>query len=644
MANGKTETLGRFVISDRIAAGGMASVYVANAPVGDRLSDVPLALKVLHDHLAERSDFVRMFYDEGRIASRMAHPAVVKVFEVGEAEGRHYIAMERVEGYNLAQILSAHRRAGKNVGKAAVFSILRQSLGALAYVHAFSDKRGRKMGIVHRDISPQNLLIGRDEKVRITDFGIARGGHRAEHTATGTIKGKLHYMAPEQAAGGRVDARADLYALGAVAFELLTSQPLHGADVTAELQRRAASGAIDFDRQQFKKLPPDMRRWLRTALGTDPQQRFRNAGEMLQAMEKLKSTSRASFKPGTLARLIKLADNDDPNSEPQFLFSEAEMATTSRTHSRKTARARTPQRAMSRAFLGADAVSRTGLEPSRRLDETMGTPRSWETPPPVPASPSKSRVSSQRKGSSGTVRGARSRSSQRARMLPVEHAVEAKPRKRRRRAAKSSTGIDINDEAARVSAVVSLRSKGGDAEQAEAVADDAAKRRATRSRKKSAAATKSANKSEKKPDTKTTDAKKPGTRTRRRTMIKRSEMDEQRGLAMASFAMWSAVALLLFAMLLESWNAQITFPTVDEQTFAAWFTDAPIEVAAEKPQVIRDKANARARSQAGSDREKWSAPLPEVRNDRFLPRDRPLPQPKPAARPERSDQGTTRHD
>lgn len=299
----------RFQLGDRIAAGGMACVFGGETVVdGDPLGGRPLAIKVLHDHLAENGDFVRMFRDEGNIAARFEHTNVVRVYAVGEDNGRHYMVMDRIFGSNLAQVLLAYRKRRRRVPKAAAFEILRQMLSALVYVHGFKGNGGRRLGIVHRDISPHNMLLSIDEKVRLTDFGIARGSHRSDQTRTGTIKGKLHYMSPEQARGKRVDARADLYALGAVAWELFTERPLLQADRTEALQARVMSGEFDLKSKKFDALGEDLQAWLRKSLAVAKEDRWQSAEAMQAALGNVKGASSSRFKTGTLARLLDILD------------------------------------------------------------------------------------------------------------------------------------------------------------------------------------------------------------------------------------------------------------------------------------------------------------------------------------------------
>ncbi len=310
---------GRFKLTAKIASGGMATVYRAEVEVGDPLYGKPLALKILHDHLSENPEFIRMFKDEGRIVQQFEHPNVVRVYEVGECDGAQYLAMEFVEGRDLAQLLVAHRLNRQVMTSAVAFEVLRQALTALKYIHGYKGRNGRVLGIVHRDISPQNLLISRQPQVKLTDFGIARGDHRSDRTRTGTVKGKMHYMSPEQARGVRVDARADLYALGAVAYEMLTGQPLFGPGTTEVLQARAIRGEIEFG-SKFNNLAPDIQTWLRKALCRDENERFHSADAMLAAMELIPKASRALYKPEALLRLMDLPEARRSRQRDQRLF------------------------------------------------------------------------------------------------------------------------------------------------------------------------------------------------------------------------------------------------------------------------------------------------------------------------------------
>jgi serine/threonine-protein kinase len=297
---------GRYTLTARVASGGMATVYRAEVMADDPLYGKPIALKVLHAHLAEDPQFVRMFKDEGRIAQQFDHPNVVRVYDVGTHDTDHFLAMEFVDGHDLGQIIQAHRLLKTVMVAPVAFEVLRQALLGLRYVHGFKSKSGRTQNVVHRDVSPQNLLISRAPAVKVTDFGIARGDHQSERTRTGTVKGKMHYMAPEQAQGDKVDARADLYALGAVAFELLTGNPLFGRATTRVLEQHVIKGALGSEAWAKINLHDDIKRWLGKALATRPEERFASADAMLAEMERLPQAARGKYDPEALRRLLDL--------------------------------------------------------------------------------------------------------------------------------------------------------------------------------------------------------------------------------------------------------------------------------------------------------------------------------------------------
>lgn len=584
--------LGRYVLNDKIASGGMASVYGATMSEGEAPGTGTLAVKVLHEHLAEDGDFVRMFRDEGRIALRFDHNNVVRVHEVGIDDGRYFIAMERVEGHSFADVLRAYRAARRVVPKAAIFEVLRQSLRALTYVHGFKGENGRRLNIVHRDISPHNMLISLTGTVKLTDFGIARGQHRSDRTITGTVKGKMHYMAPEQAAGKRVTARADLYSLGAVAYEAFTGRALLAPARTEVLQGRAIRGEVDFG-GAFENLHGELKVWLQKALAVDADDRFQSAEAMLAAMEGIKTAHTSRFKTEVLQRLLELPA---PRAEEraQNLFEDAEMRVTGPLPvvpgERPSAVVSTPQRPISGVFCGVSGINPSGHKAaSERLQRSSGVPEEWETGHGPQLRPSSSAL----------------------------HVVQAHTGVKRRRSGRASavrdrpilpltrdgdTGLrvpDVNADAARRSAAIALQTAGAD------VPDP---RRAKAEQDAAAQA----------PD-------------RRQSRV---HVERQRGLAFAALVAWSCVALLLFATLLEVWNARLELPRVDEQTFAHLFDgpkaadlDRVASVAAapiahpSPPPVDSNPAPpgpTAANSAAGP--KDWQQERPAVRNDVFLPR------------------------
>jgi serine/threonine-protein kinase len=214
------DTLGRHRIVSRISEGGMATLYLASA------LDAPgaplCALKVIHPHLSEDWQFVRMFVDEALISVRLRHPNVVRVDELGEENGTYYLVMEYVHGCTLAQVLRRLAVEKRRMRPELAVWIASEVAAGLHAAHETSGDDGANLGVIHRDVSPQNVMLSVDGEVKLLDFGIAKARGRAERTETGVIKGKVRYMAPEQALGRELDRRVDVYALGVVLWEMLT--------------------------------------------------------------------------------------------------------------------------------------------------------------------------------------------------------------------------------------------------------------------------------------------------------------------------------------------------------------------------------------------------------------------------------------
>ncbi|NUP13916.1 MAG: serine/threonine protein kinase [Polyangiaceae bacterium] len=222
---GRTGSVGPYEIVAKIAAGGMATVYLA------RNGAAPVALKVMHPHLARDQEFVDMFLAEAKLSGAIIHPNVVRVFDVGEDGDEIYLAMEYVEGTALSRILQHRASRQADLPISVVAKIIHDGLRGLAAAHALADERGRPLEIVHRDVSPHNLLVGTDGVTRVADFGIAKA--MAIGTKTTKVRGKFRYMAPEQIRSQPLDQRLDVFAMGIVLWECLTLNRLFKGDSDA---------------------------------------------------------------------------------------------------------------------------------------------------------------------------------------------------------------------------------------------------------------------------------------------------------------------------------------------------------------------------------------------------------------------------
>ncbi len=275
------ETLGRYCLTEEIGRGGMAVVYGGFAR-GEHGFRKPVVIKRIHPHLTRRAPFVQMLVREAMLTVRLDHPNVVQVLELGRVEDDYFLVMERVDGCDLAQLLAAAASAGVHVPPRLAAHVAREVLAALHHAHRARGEDGDALGVVHRDVSPSNVMIGHDGRVRLTDFGVAR---TSLHESRGGLKGKLAYMSPEQARGEAVGPRCDLYATALVLVELLTGRrPLEaGGEIeTLEAARTGALGRLDPG-----EVPDGLWPVLERALAPDAGGRFTDAEEMRKALAPL---------------------------------------------------------------------------------------------------------------------------------------------------------------------------------------------------------------------------------------------------------------------------------------------------------------------------------------------------------------------
>jgi eukaryotic-like serine/threonine-protein kinase len=224
--------VGSYELLCPIASGGMAAVYLARQHgLGGFERDV--ALKLMHPHLREERAWNVEFIEEAKLSAKIRHPNVVQVLDVGDDPSGTYLVMDYVEGDTLARLGRAARDRGEALPRAIAMRVLCDALAGLHAAHELRDERGFPLGVVHRDFSPQNILVGVDGITRLADFGIAKAASRMTHTQTGSIKGKVAYMSPEQARGETVDRRADVWAAGVVAWEIVAQRRLYSGDPIA---------------------------------------------------------------------------------------------------------------------------------------------------------------------------------------------------------------------------------------------------------------------------------------------------------------------------------------------------------------------------------------------------------------------------
>jgi serine/threonine protein kinase len=267
-----------------IAAGGMATVHLGRllGPVGFSRT---VAIKRLHPQYAKDPDFVSMFLDEARVAARIQHPNVVPTLDVVSLEGELFLVMDYVAGESLGRLLRALRDRGPRVPPRIVGSIMTNVLYGLHAAHEARSERGEPLGLIHRDVSPQNVLVGLDGVARVLDFGVAKAAGRVQTTGDGQVKGKLSYMPPEQIAGGEIDRRADIYAASVVLWEALTGRRLFDGPNDAAILQRALTEPVPPPSQLAGALPEGVDEVVLCGLARRADQRFQTAFDMAVALE-----------------------------------------------------------------------------------------------------------------------------------------------------------------------------------------------------------------------------------------------------------------------------------------------------------------------------------------------------------------------
>jgi len=283
------EKIGRYQLCFELASGGMASVYLARAEGAPGFQKL-VALKRIHPHLANEKDYVEMFLDEARIASRITHANVCSVFDFGEADAEYFIAMEYLVGEPLSRI---HRRVVANADQrsspllpARMARVIAQACEGLHAAHELRDADGESLHVVHRDVSAENLFVTYDGDTQVVDFGIAHARQRVHHTEAGQVKGTFPYMAPEQMTAAAVDRRVDVWALGAVLWELLTLRRLFLRDTDVNTMYAVLSSEIRPPSDYRSDVPSELDEIVLKALQRNPDERWQTAREMGKALRR----------------------------------------------------------------------------------------------------------------------------------------------------------------------------------------------------------------------------------------------------------------------------------------------------------------------------------------------------------------------
>jgi serine/threonine protein kinase len=285
MAAHRPIEFGKYILLDRIAIGGMAEIFRAKATGVESFEKI-LAIKRIHPNMSDDKDFIKMFIDEAKIVGQLAHPNIAQIFELGRIEGHHFIAMEFIWGKDLLQLLTKFKRQRAFMNPYQAGFITSRICEALDYAHKKRNAVGEPINIVHRDVSPQNILVSYDGEVKIIDFGIAKARDRSSQTAAGVLKGKFGYMSPEQVRGLPIDHRSDIFAIGTLLYEMLTSKPLFVGNSDLDVLEKVRNVDIPPPRQVNPKIPPQLEKIILKALEKDVDDRYQWGSEMQEDLDK----------------------------------------------------------------------------------------------------------------------------------------------------------------------------------------------------------------------------------------------------------------------------------------------------------------------------------------------------------------------
>ncbi len=366
MVDTPAEKLGKYTLEHRIAAGGMAEVFLAQDDAGRRC-----VIKRMLPNLLVDKQFAQMFLDEAKLVVQLNHPSIAQIYDFGQDRGVLYLAMEWVDGTNLRTIVKDFARRGEKIPVEFCARLVSQAALALGYAHRAAGLDGRPLKIIHRDVSPQNILLGNAGDVKLIDFGVAKATSASQQTAAGMIKGKFAYMSPEQLRGNPLDGRSDIFGLGLVLYELLASERAVPGSSEAEIAQNALVMKFPPIEQKRPDVPPQLKAIVARALAKDRDQRYDTAEDLAAELETFITPRRSKLTGADLAQLLPAGAVPDSSSHLNPIAYRAPVAAVSRGAS--TARLQgSPQRP------AIDLSAReTALEPSLPK-ATFWTPAKYE--------------------------------------------------------------------------------------------------------------------------------------------------------------------------------------------------------------------------------------------------------------------------
>ncbi|MDD5223333.1 MAG: protein kinase [bacterium] len=302
--------LGHYVLTELVASGGMAQVFRGKA-LGPGGFEKTVAVKMIHPHLSADRDFIDMLIDEAKLTAGLTHPNIAQTIDFLEDENRYFLVMEYIDGQNLRGILKRAEELGRPLAFPDAAFIALGAASGLGFAHSRMDEDDRHLGIIHRDVSPQNILVSYEGDVKLVDFGVAKAAGRLSVTQTGVLKGKFAYMSPEQADGQALDHRSDIFSLGVVMYELFTGNRLFQGDSDISTLRRVREARVEPPRKTCPEIPEELEVITLRCLAREPGGRYQAAARLRDDLQLFLSRAGYFQSSQTLSRYLREAFSEE---------------------------------------------------------------------------------------------------------------------------------------------------------------------------------------------------------------------------------------------------------------------------------------------------------------------------------------------